>query len=90
MSAPVQTSIATSTEPSADFHEHLPHVVDTTGLQEDAVAHLETRVDFLTVFVFDLLNLVPSLCVSAKSVNGGSLSSQLALSTEKVELEAET
>ena len=42
------------------------------------------------VFVFDLLYLVPSLCVSAKSVNGGNLSSQLALSTEKIELEAET
>ena len=67
MSAPVQTSIATSTEPSADFHEHLPHVADTTRLQEDAVAHLETRVDF-----FDGLRLRPavpraqSLCLCQK------------------------
>ena len=41
------------------------------------------------VFVFDLLYLVSSLCVSAKSVNGGNLSCLLALRTEKIELEAE-
>ena len=41
------------------------------------------------VFVFDLLYLVSSLCISAKSVNGGNVSCQLALRTEKIELEAE-
>ena len=64
MSVPIQTSIATSIDPSADFLEHLPHVVDTTGLQEDAVVHLETRVDFLDVLrLRSAVPRVQSLCL---------------------------
>ena len=64
MSAPIQTSIATSIDPSADFHEHLPHVVDTTGLQEDAVVHLETQVDFLDgLHLRSAVPRVQSLCL---------------------------